>query len=116
LAFIARLCYFVNHKRVIIATKERIPSAEANCPCSLPQERSTPPCCPNPVSGHELFDLRRLMVDQRGDFPRRFEFLPALREGVLPGGVVSAQAAKIHLALAAWDWPAYFSPEARARG
>jgi len=29
---------------------------------------------------------------------------------------VSAQAAKIHLALAAWDWPAYFSPEARAKG
>jgi branched-subunit amino acid aminotransferase/4-amino-4-deoxychorismate lyase len=23
---------------------------------------------------------------------------------------------KIHLALAAWDWPAYFSPKARARG
>src|SRR6202022_1370707 len=29
---------------------------------------------------------------------------------------VSAQASKIHLALAAWEWPAYFSPEARARG
>jgi branched-chain amino acid aminotransferase len=29
---------------------------------------------------------------------------------------VSAQQSKIHLALAAWDWPAYFSPEARAKG
>ena len=29
---------------------------------------------------------------------------------------VSAQASKIHLAMAAWDWPAYFSPEARAKG
>jgi branched-chain amino acid aminotransferase len=29
---------------------------------------------------------------------------------------VSAQATKIHLAMAAWDWPAYFSPEARAKG
>jgi len=29
---------------------------------------------------------------------------------------VSAQATNIHLALAAWDWPAYFSPEARAKG
>jgi branched-chain amino acid aminotransferase len=29
---------------------------------------------------------------------------------------VSAQATSIHLALAAWDWPAYFSPEARAKG
>jgi branched-chain amino acid aminotransferase len=29
---------------------------------------------------------------------------------------VSAQATKIHLALAAWEWPAYFSPEARAKG
>ncbi len=29
---------------------------------------------------------------------------------------VSAQATKIHLAIAAWDWPAYFSPEARACG
>jgi branched-chain amino acid aminotransferase len=29
---------------------------------------------------------------------------------------VSAQLSKIHLALACWDWPAYFSPEARAKG
>lgn len=29
---------------------------------------------------------------------------------------VSAQATRIHLAIAAWDWPAYFSPEARAKG
>jgi branched-chain amino acid aminotransferase len=29
---------------------------------------------------------------------------------------VSAQATKIHLAIAAWDWPAYFSPEARTKG
>ncbi|MBV9861528.1 MAG: branched-chain amino acid aminotransferase [Alphaproteobacteria bacterium] len=29
---------------------------------------------------------------------------------------VSAQASKIHLALGCWEWPAYFSPEARAKG
>jgi branched-chain amino acid aminotransferase len=29
---------------------------------------------------------------------------------------VSAQPSKIHLAIAAWDWPAYFPPEARAKG
>jgi branched-chain amino acid aminotransferase len=29
---------------------------------------------------------------------------------------VSAQLTRIHLAIAAWDWPAYFSPEARAKG
>src|SRR5215472_6856020 len=29
---------------------------------------------------------------------------------------VSPQASQIHLAIAAWDWPAYFSPEARAKG
>jgi branched-chain amino acid aminotransferase len=29
---------------------------------------------------------------------------------------VSAQASRIHLAIAAWDWPAYFSPEARQKG
>ena len=29
---------------------------------------------------------------------------------------VSAQATRIHLAIACWDWPAYFSPEARAKG
>ena len=29
---------------------------------------------------------------------------------------VSAQQSKIHLAVAAWQWPAYFSPEARLRG
>jgi branched-chain amino acid aminotransferase len=29
---------------------------------------------------------------------------------------VSAQATKIHVAVAAWDWPSYFSPEERQRG
>ncbi len=29
---------------------------------------------------------------------------------------VSAQATRIHLAIAAWPWPSYFSPEARLRG
>jgi len=29
---------------------------------------------------------------------------------------VSAPNAKIHLAIAAWEWPSYFSPEARAKG
>ncbi len=29
---------------------------------------------------------------------------------------VSAQKTKIHLAIAAWEWPAYFSPEARMKG
>lgn len=29
---------------------------------------------------------------------------------------VSAQQAKIHLAIATWEWPSYFSPEARLKG
>jgi branched-chain amino acid aminotransferase len=29
---------------------------------------------------------------------------------------VSAQACKIHVAIAAWQWPAYFTPEARLEG
>ena len=29
---------------------------------------------------------------------------------------VSAQQSKIHLAIAAWEWPSYFSPEARLKG
>ncbi len=29
---------------------------------------------------------------------------------------VSAQASKIHLAIAVWEWPSYFSPEERMRG
>jgi branched-chain amino acid aminotransferase len=29
---------------------------------------------------------------------------------------VSAERSKIHLAIACWDWPAYFAPEARAKG
>jgi len=29
---------------------------------------------------------------------------------------VSAQQAKIHLAIAVWEWPSYFSPEARMKG
>jgi branched-chain amino acid aminotransferase len=29
---------------------------------------------------------------------------------------VSAQSSKIHLAIAVWEWPAYFSPEAKMKG
>jgi branched-chain amino acid aminotransferase len=29
---------------------------------------------------------------------------------------ISAQATKIHVAIAAWDWPSYFDPEQRKRG
>jgi branched-chain amino acid aminotransferase len=29
---------------------------------------------------------------------------------------VAAQATKIHIAIAIWEWPSYFSPEARAKG
>jgi len=29
---------------------------------------------------------------------------------------VSAQQSRIHVAIAAWDWPAYFAPELRAKG
>jgi branched-chain amino acid aminotransferase len=29
---------------------------------------------------------------------------------------VSAQSSKIHVAIAAWDWPSYFKPEEKARG
>ena len=29
---------------------------------------------------------------------------------------VSAQLTKIHLAIAVWEWPAYFTPEARSKG
>jgi branched-chain amino acid aminotransferase len=29
---------------------------------------------------------------------------------------VSAQSSKIHLAIATWEWPSYFSPEARMKG
>jgi branched-chain amino acid aminotransferase len=29
---------------------------------------------------------------------------------------VSAEQSRIHLAIACWEWPAYFSPEARAKG
>src|SRR3546814_15266576 len=29
---------------------------------------------------------------------------------------VSAQNTKIHFAVAAWEWPAYFSPDARMQG
>jgi len=29
---------------------------------------------------------------------------------------VSAQATKIHLSIACWDWPSYFTPEARMKG
>jgi hypothetical protein len=54
LEFLAGMCYFVNSKSVIIANiahQRVVANADANPPCSLPQERQSAPCCPNPVLG-----------------------------------------------------------------
>src|SRR4029077_11575440 len=55
---------------------------------SLPQERQTAPCCPNPVWAAEYLISIALWSIARAIFRIAANFLPALREGAgLPGGV-----------------------------
>ena len=54
---------------------------------SLPQERQTAPCCPNPVSAADYLICIALWSIASAIFRIASNFLPALREGAsLPGG------------------------------
>src|ERR1700730_19380714 len=65
-----------------------MPDADANSPCSLPQERQTAPCCPNPIWAAKHLICIRLWSIAWTIFRIASNFLPALREGAsLPGGV-----------------------------
>ncbi len=66
-----------------------------------------------PYSVEELDDATRAVVEQN-NIDDGYVRPIAWRGSEMMG--VSAQASKINVAIAAWEWPAYFSPEARMRG
>lgn len=66
-----------------------------------------------PVSVAELNEITRQIVAAQG-FVDAYVRPVAWRGAEMMG--VSAQGGAIHLAVAVWEWPSYFSPEARLRG
>jgi branched-chain amino acid aminotransferase len=66
-----------------------------------------------PVSLDDLSDATNEVVKAQGIVDGYVR--PVAWRGAEQMGV-SAQATKIHVAIAAWEWPAYFSPEARLKG
>lgn len=66
-----------------------------------------------PLSVAELEQAIRETVDASG-FKEAY-IRPVAWRGAEQMGV-AAQATKIHTAIACWEWPSYFSPEARSRG
>jgi len=66
-----------------------------------------------PYSRQEIDDACRQVVAAQG-IDNGYVRPVAWRGSEMMG--VSAQATKINLAIAAWDWPAYFTPEARLQG
>ncbi|BBK33594.1 branched chain amino acid aminotransferase [Stella humosa] len=66
-----------------------------------------------PYSVAEIEDAKRAVVAALG-IADGYVRPVAWRGSEMMG--VGAPDARIHLAIAAWDWPSYFSPEARARG
>ena len=66
-----------------------------------------------PYSLEEIEQATRETVAEQG-YPDAYVRPVAWRGSEMMG--VSAQSAKIHLAIAVWEWPSYFAPEARLQG
>jgi branched-chain amino acid aminotransferase len=66
-----------------------------------------------PLSLEQLMDATKETVKATG-IPNGYVRPVAWRGPEQMG--VAAQATKIHVAIAVWEWPSYFSPEARAKG
>ncbi|MDB5405811.1 MAG: branched-chain amino acid aminotransferase [Rhodospirillales bacterium] len=66
-----------------------------------------------PLSLEELMDATNETVEATG-IPNGYVRPVAWRGPEQMG--VAAQATKIHVAIAIWEWPSYFSPEARVKG
>ena len=66
-----------------------------------------------PYSLEEIEQATRDTVAEQG-YPDAYVRPVAWRGSEMMG--VSAQSAKINLAIAVWEWPSYFSPEARMKG
>ena len=66
-----------------------------------------------PYSVAEIDAAKRLIVEKNG-MPNAYVRAIAWRGSEQLG--VSAQANKIHLAIANWEWPSYFDPAQRAKG
>jgi len=66
-----------------------------------------------PFSVEEIEAAKRQTIDSMG-ITEGYIRPVAWRGSEMMG--VSAQKSKIHLAIAVWEWPSYFSPEARLKG
>ncbi len=66
-----------------------------------------------PYSLEEIEQATRDTVAEQG-YPDAYVRPVAWRGSEMMG--VSAQSAKINLAIAVWEWPSYFSPESRMKG
>ena len=66
-----------------------------------------------PYSAAEIDAAKRQVLEAQG-FDDAYVRPVAWRGSEMMG--VSAQQSRIHLAIAVWQWPAYFSPESRTKG
>jgi branched-chain amino acid aminotransferase len=66
-----------------------------------------------PYSVAEIDAAKRLVLEKNGQQDAYVR--PIAWRGSEQMGV-SAQASKIHVAIAAWEWPSYFKPEEKAKG
>ncbi len=66
-----------------------------------------------PCSREDLFQARRAVLDANGITDGYIR--PVVWRGSEMMGI-SAQRNTIHVAVAAWEWPSYFAPEARLKG
>ncbi len=66
-----------------------------------------------PYSENEIIEIRKKVLEAN-DIVDGYIRPVAWRGSEMMG--ISAQSNKIHFALAAWQWPSYFSPEAKLKG
>src|ERR1700730_1367262 len=56
--------------------QQAVQNVDPKSPCSLPQDRLQPPCCPIGASSVQLSDLPGVMADHAGNFRVPTEFSP----------------------------------------
>src|ERR1700726_2876882 len=77
--FMPGSCYFVEYNVLLSQHPShacKLRHADTMSPCSLPQDRQPPPCCPSAVPGMQPFDLQGIMGDLAGDFGCRIDVSP----------------------------------------
>ena len=66
-----------------------------------------------PYNSDEIMNIRKMVIDSN-NISDGYIRPVAWRGSEMMG--ISAQSNTIHFALAAWEWPSYFSPEAKFKG